>query len=204
MSGVSYRGCAELRNTATDELLFLVGRKEVETAQALLGHASPERNVPFPSTREMFLLKGAGDGATAAAYAKAAPEVRRAQLDALAGQGLEGVQPYAHPRGVDSVQWFASAADLCRAMDWLRTKGGPEAAAVLAINDGGAAAERWSYAGYKGGSEPGVLNPTFLLRRKDGHWFSLSATWNNEKEALDDKRFLALVSRALRILACIR
>ncbi len=47
-------------NTATDHLLALVGREEVEQRLALYRNSVPERNAPFLSTREMFLVKGCG------------------------------------------------------------------------------------------------------------------------------------------------
>ena len=37
----------------------------------------------------------------------------------------------------------------------------------------------WPYAGAKAGSEAGVANFTWLLRRADGRWFVVSLTLNN-------------------------
>ena len=48
-----------------------------------------------------------------------------------------------NPLAIDSVEWFASAADLVRTMDWLRRNGDETARAILAINPAlGAAAAR--------------------------------------------------------------
>jgi len=54
------------------------------------------------------------------------------------------------------------------------------------------------YAGYKGGSEPGVLNMTWLLKSKSNAWYCLSASWNNEKKNLDENKFFELVQSVLR------
>jgi hypothetical protein len=189
-------------NTATDQLLFLAGRHKVEGAQQRMGHAKPALNVPFLATREMFRIKELGKSdERVAAYLELEPAARRAWLDgelaALGRDGFAGIDQIS-PTAVDSVEWFASAADLCRAMDWLRrhTESGKAAAAreILAINPGlKFSDEDWPYVGYKGGSETGVLNLTWLLQRKDGAWFALSAGWNDTAASLDEKRFFGLL-----------
>jgi hypothetical protein len=55
--------------------------------------------------------------------------------------------------------------------------------------------------GFKGGSEPGVLALTFLLRTKAGGWLALSAGWNDPKAPLDELRFQTLISRAVALAA---
>ena len=100
----------------------------------------------------------------------------------------------------------ASVSDLARTMVWLRDHSAatPTTAArgVLAVNPGiGWPAGTWKYAGFKGGSEPGVVNLTFLLQRTDGVWFVLAATWNNPARAVDEAAFAALVNRAGVLLA---
>ncbi len=97
------------------------------------------------------------------------------------------------PRLLD-VEWFASPADLVRTMDWIRrnTENGPgaEARRILAMNPGvgPATASAWGYVGYKGGSEPGVISMSFLLQARDGHWYALSAGWNNAAAVVDEAR----------------
>ena len=44
-------------NTATDHLLFTLGREAVEGVQAEMGHGDPAVNVPFFSTRELLRLQ---------------------------------------------------------------------------------------------------------------------------------------------------
>ncbi|MEL6531167.1 MAG: serine hydrolase, partial [Pseudomonadota bacterium] len=45
-------------NTATDELVRVLGRDRILEVMAETGHPSPELNDPFMTTRELFLLKG--------------------------------------------------------------------------------------------------------------------------------------------------
>ena len=44
---------------------------------------------------------------------------------------------------------------------------------------------RWPYVGFKGGSEPGVLQLTWLVRRDDDRWFVLSITVDDPADATD-------------------
>ena len=186
-------------NSAADTLLGLLGRDRVEALLPALGVRAPERNRPFLSTREAFVLK-LGDPALLARWKAADEAGRRALLPSLAEADVAKLDPArlaGRPAEIASVEWFASPADLVRTLDWLKRSGDPVALDLLAINPGlGAAlAGDFAYLGYKGGSEPGVLNMSFLLRSREGRWMAVSATWNNEAAALDEPRFAALMSR---------
>lgn len=45
---------------------------------------------------------------------------------------------------------------------------------------------QWSYIGFKGGSEPGVLSLSWLLQRADGRWFSIVAIANDSMRPIDE------------------
>ena len=105
----------------------------------------------------------------------------------------------------DKVEWFATTADLCRAMDWLRKRSKEAAASpllgILGINNGvDINTKAWKTVGYKGGSEAGVLNMTYLLEREDGRWFALSASWLNTEKAIDLGTFAGIVKSAIQVL----
>ncbi len=187
-------------NTATDHLLFHLGRTSVEKMLGGMGHQKPVMNQPFLSTREMFILKETGKEAERIeAYGAKNLKQRRKYLEGVAGNinweefgGLSLLEPV----GIDKVEWFASAGDLIRAMEWIRanTTDGDSARGILSVNPGLSFDENvWSFVGYKGGSEPGVLNMTWLLQRKDGNWFALSAGWNDSEKSLDQAEFFGLV-----------
>lgn len=198
-------------NTATDHLLKTLGRERVESVLAVVGHSKPELNEPFLSTLEMFKLKGDAMHKAAEQYLALDVDARRRFLAGqIAAIKREDAKPYADgkPAYVDRIEWFASVTDLCRVMDWLRRNtvaGKPSAALrdVLAINPGSGlnvSRQRWSYIGYKGGSEPGVLNMTYLLRSNPGQWYALSISWNDKDAPLDNSKVFALVQRALQII----
>ena len=106
------------------------------------------------------------------------------------------------PLRIGELEWFASANDLARTLDWLRRNGDPQALAILGISPGGAPSLRqdFDYVGYKGGSEPGVLNLTWLVRNRAGVWHAVTGTWNNPAAALDEARFVGLMQRALQLV----
>ena len=192
-------------NTATDLLLHALGREKVEQMMATVGVRAPERNRPFLSTREVFALK-MGDPAALKAWNAADEAGRRAMLaGALAGVEAASLDPAklsGRPMAINEVEWFASPADLVRTLDWIRKSGDKSALDILAINPGlgRSAAEGFAYMGFKGGSEPGVLNASFLLRNKAGRWIALSSTWNNPAAPLDEGRFIALMGRLVALM----
>jgi beta-lactamase class A len=192
-------------NSAADTLLNVLGRENVERLLPELGVKAPERDRPFLATREAFLLKG-GDPALRARWTAAGEAERRALLAGeIARAGVETIDPQrfaAGPVAIGEVEWFASPADLVRTLDWLRRAGDARALEILAINPGIPALTRdFTYVGYKGGSEGGVLNLSFLLRRSDGAWFAASVTWNNPAATLDDAQLIAPMSRLLSLIA---
>jgi Beta-lactamase enzyme family len=191
-------------NSAADTLLAVLGRDKVEALLPTLGVAAPERDRPFLSTREAFVLK-LGDPALLAQWKAADEAGRRALLPKLAAVSLSTLDPArlaGGPAEIGSVEWFASPADLVRTLDWLRRSGDPTALELLAINPGLGRdlAGDFVYFGYKGGSEPGVLNMSFLLRSREGRWMAVSATWNNDKAPLDEPRFAALMARLVGLM----
>ncbi|PSJ37981.1 serine hydrolase [Sphingomonas deserti] len=193
-------------NSASDVLLHRLGRERVEAVLPMLGLAAPGRNRPFLSTHEAFALKYGADRSLLLAYVAADEAGRRALLPRLAATPLATLDPMrtgGSPTGIGSAEWFASSADLVRTMDWLRRQGGDEALRILAIAPGAdtATARRFPYFGYKGGSEPGVVNMTFLAKRRDNGWIVATASWNNEAAAVSTERLGALMTRALNLSA---
>jgi len=192
-------------NTATDVLLHLVGREQVEATMARIGVAAAARNRPFPGTLEMFALKTAPEAEQEAWIAADEADRRRLlaeRYDATAPDGIDPARFAGAPLRIEALEWFASADDMVRILDWLRRRGGDEARAILAISPGGAPAlrEEFAYVGYKGGSEPGVINLSWLVRAESGDWYAVTGSWNDPAAPLDEARFAALMRRALQLL----
>lgn len=195
-------------NTATDLLMRVLGRKAVEERLVAMGNGVPERNRPFLTTGEMFRIKFSVGNAEPDAYLRLSEDKRRQWLEEvcpelpLTGAGTDPAA-LARPRYIDTIEWFASAEDLCRAMDALRRAARSDARVldVLAINPGIPAAKRsFDYVGYKGGSETGVLAMAFLLRSGDD-WYAMAVAWNDTTNAVDEGAMATILTRAMRVIA---
>lgn len=188
-------------NTATDQLIRLLGREAVE-AEFAASNDHAARNQPLLTTRELFVLKS--DPALRQSYLAADEPTRRAMLADLAGRevSLQSVVGALSgtPVAIDTLEWFASPDDLRALLQRLTEPEHATARAIMAASPSmsEAAQNDWAYVGYKGGSEPGVLNLTWLLRDESGRWHMLTLGWNNPDAALDQKQLELL---ALRILA---
>lgn len=192
-------------NSAADTLLDALGREKVEALLPALGLTAPERNRPFLSTLETFALKTGPDTALRAEWLKGDEAARRVLLGRVGAIGADKVvlnRLAGVPADIDTLEWFASTTDLVRTMDWLRLNGGDEARAILAINPGirEAVARDFSYVGYKGGSEPGVMQMSLLLQTRAGAWYALSGSWNNPAAPVDEAKFAQLMSRAAALV----
>jgi beta-lactamase class A len=197
-------------NTAADHLLAFVGRGAVEAAVTKSGHAHPSSLVPFPSTREMFALKLLTSPDERNAYLAADVAHKRKLLDVYAKRDptemLARSSSFKTPTMIDALEWFASPEDLCKLMADLHeravvTTTGP-VGAILSMNPGFPDdAKQYRYIGFKGGSEPGVLNMTFLLERaRDDKWLFLTVGFNDTNAPIDEPKALAAVATAREFL----
>jgi beta-lactamase class A len=196
-------------NTATDHLLYTIGRRQVEAAVRAAKHAKPQLDVPFPATRELFLFKLALAKEDVAKYLAMPEGKRRTYLDtALAGKAptIEHAGDWKTARSVDKLEWFASSEDLCHVMSTLRARATkPKAAPVLDVlaKNPGLPIDKsvFPYIGFKGGSEPGVVDMTYLLRRKDDRWFVVTLTVNaDEGGTLEEDKVFAVAQGVIDVL----
>jgi len=199
-------------NSATDLLVRALGPTKIAAMQRTLGIADPAANEPFLTTLQMFKLKGIDGGALGRRYltldraGKAkllAEQVDPAPVSAI-GEPFKANKPIM----IDKIEWFATPRDLARVMAWLDAQGstaaGKEALRILAINPGPgrALAGPFAYVGYKGGSEPGVLNMTLLLKGKAGRRFVVTVGWNDTTDnAVSALQMAMYVERAGQLLA---
>ncbi|WP_426256186.1 serine hydrolase [Sphingomonas sp. DC2300-3] len=186
-------------NTAADTLIGVLGRNEVDAMAARFGATGP-----VLTTREAFAIKA--DPTRIAAWKGADAADRRAllaaQASAMATQRIDPLMFSSGPIANDSVEWFASPKDMARLLAHLRDAG-PVVRAIMRINPGidPATAARFRYVGFKGGSEPGVITLNLLAQARDGRWYAVVGDWHRPDAGVDDAAFVALVSRALALVA---
>ncbi len=201
VSTLAIKMISQSDNTAVDHLLAVAGRKHVEAVLAKLGMASPSADIPFLSTREAFALKA--DAELRKKYLVADESGRRAILDHIANGPLPDLARLASqpPLAIDKIEWFASASDLCRVMQWFDRQNDATVLGILAVNPGLPLSPGiFSYIGYKGGSEPGVLCMAWLLHGKDGHHYAPAGIWNDSSQDVDLQKFAGLMQSAAEML----
>jgi hypothetical protein len=188
-------------NTAADHLIHRLGRDAVQRQLFRFGNQQPDRNIPFLTTKAMALLKTGGYPLGADAYLALPPPVRAAALTGLDQLPAPVVtRAWPRPEAIDTIEWFGSPMDLCRAFAGLRGLRRPQIDHALSINDAGVGLDRSRFpvVWFKGGSEPGVLTLNFLARTAAGRTLVTSVLVS------DPAAPLAEDSVALRALPVVR
>ena len=169
-------------NTAEDMVAGLVGRAAVEEAARVSGMADPALDVPFLTTRELFVLKLDDWPQLARRYLALGPAGRLALLTGTVDHdplSTAGLSAWTAPRDVGSLEWFASPTDICHVYASLaalaRQPGLAPVAGILEHNPGDMElGSQWRPVWFKGGSEPGVLTLNYLATTKRGRSYVVS------------------------------
>ncbi len=193
-------------NTAADLLIHTLGREHIEAMLKETGNTYASRNIPFLTTLEMFKLKS-GTGAIGKEYLALRPSERKHFLNTtIAAYPHDSVHFYSEVTMIDQIEWFASPNDIARVLNYLRDHSasgeGSRVRDILAVNPGlPIDRERWSYAGYKGGSEPGVLDLSLLLQsQSNGDWYVITGSWNDTEAPLNETNFEGYMQRAVELV----
>ncbi len=189
-------------NTATDTLIRTLGRARVDAMRAQTD-AAPGA-LPVLTTLEAFVLKMPSQSALRSRWIAGDLTARRAVLATLKPSvDMIDARAFAgNPLHIDTVEWPATMHEISAVLDRLRRSGSRQALDILAINPSIAPDDRkrFAYAGYKGGSENGVIAMSWLVRKPNGTWYTVSAGWNDPAATVSDKAFESLMIRALSIL----
>lgn len=193
-------------NTATDALLHALGRDKVDAMVGRTGVANPAATLPLLTTMELFKLKTPANADLASAWKTADPDGRRKLLAEhrarLAATKIDPAMFADKPLAPD-VEWFASPRDEAAVLNWLRTKSGEQALAILAVEPGIPGAVQFDYVGFKGGSEPGVIFTSWLVKTKKGNWYAVTGGWTRRDAAVNERGFGMLMSRLLAQVAAL-
>jgi len=191
-------------NTATDQLIAVLGRERVEAELIASGNSDPSRTLPFLNTRQLFALRGVSDEIIAR-YRAADDAGQQAILSELreedvSQERLQQVFSGDRPGAID-IEWYASPRDLAALLDRLAAAENETARGVMAVNTHlpDRIVSDWDDVGYKGGSEPGVLNLTWLLRDDAGEYWIATVGWNNPDAAVDLDTLELIAQRILSL-----
>jgi len=172
-------------NTAADHLLDYLGRKMVETGLS-------EKNIPFLKTRELFALKFSSNREMSDQYLNSSVEEKRKILEEISFAGLKNVKIGDKPILIDKLEWFFSTEELARMIFELKDT------EEIKINSGLVQKKNYYLAGYKGGSESGVLNFTNILQKTvESDIYAVSVTVNNKNRNINNEKVSQLVSRLI-------
>ena len=180
-------------NTAANMLIALLGRHAVEAATRASGMADPALDVPFLTTRELFVLKLHDWPELAKRYLALGASGRQALLSGTVDRVPLSTLPTAGwtgPRDIGSLEWFASPTDICHVFASLATlarqPGLAPLAGILERNAGGMSLDpsRWQPVWFKGGSEPGVLTLSYLATTRTGQAYVASVLAENPSAPL--------------------
>ena len=203
-------------NTAADMLIHLVGRSAVQ-AQDRQWSDHAALNVPFLTARESLFMKIINYPALANHYLSLAPGQRAAFLassvDPLPlsqAQAQNLAQPYTEPRDIDTIEYFASPDDICRAFAGLQQLAAQPGLAplgsILSANDGGVELDpaQWPTVWFKGGSEPGVLTLGYLATNSKGQTFVVVGMLANPAAELPPSATAGLLAIAQGAFGLVR
>ena len=197
-------------NTAADMLIHLVGRSAVQ-AQDRQWSDHAALNVPFLTTREGKYVHPA----LANRYLSLAPGQRVAFL-ASSVDPLPFSQAQAQslatgsPTDIETLEWFASPDDICRAFAGLQQLAAQPRLAplgpILSANDGGIGLDpaQWPSVWFKGGSELGVLTLGYLATNSKGQAFVVAAMLANPTAALPPRATVELLAIARAAFELVR
>jgi hypothetical protein len=173
-------------NTATDALIYTLGREKLEVIS--------DRNRPFLTTRQAFILKNPDNQILLQKYLNADLKTREKMLPAIERALLPDVDFF--NQGIPlapEIEWFFSTKDLCKLMQQITDL------PLMQINPGIVNnPQKWQTVSFKGGSEPGIVNYTSWLN-SSSTCYCVAATWNHSR-AIDEDRFYALYNELVESL----
>jgi len=192
-------------NTATDHLIDLLGRENIESVMAAYGHSAPDLNTPLLTTRELTALKVGPASGLYVQWLDGDEQARRdllVQISDITPADLP-IQEWIEPVHPDTVEWFASPDDLCALavqMDEL-SETVPEVGRILGMNPGVQASPgTWETTWFKGGSEPGLIS-VWWVTESQGRTFVTAGSVVNPEMAFDSEEAILLFAAARDLLA---
>lgn len=182
-------------NTATDHIFNLLG---AETVRKYL----PETCKDTFNTGQLLKMKFFYPE-KAAEFIKADQKGKDAilrEMDSIIPASIasySSIYTLDKPVLIDELEWFVSTRKLCETIWTLRDS------TRIRINAASGLINRadWHIAGFKGGSEPGVINYTWLLQKTPtSPIYTVSFTANNSLKTIASDEFNLAVTRILNLL----
>ncbi len=189
-------------NMATDLLIQRLGPGAVERALVAAGHHDPASMTPFPTTHELFSV-GWGEPDLREQWKSASRQDRAELLQQTNSRPYQPDPNRTHtPASPDGVEWYGSAADICRVHAALQAAAVGDAAPVKQILSAIPGIDldksKWPYIGAKGGNLPGDLTFSWYAVDHTGQpWVvSFQLNWPRFRSPTAAGWLLSIVHRA--------
>ncbi len=173
-------------NTATDMMIDVVGRKELE--------ALSPRNTPFLKTGEAFKLKAGQSGQQREAFKRSNAAVRADILNTMAIAPLPNAADLLAEPTLE-IEWYFTTQELCDLAQSLID------APAMQLSSGPVSPDGWNGVAFKGGSEFGVFNLTAAGRYSDGQTACISFTVNSGEQIANQNELAFKFGAAFASLA---
>lgn len=209
--------------TAFDHLLDFLGSQGAEAVRnsfrqgpdgpgSVVGSAaSPED--PFLSTLDLYRLTCTADATLIKTYSADSPAERRTMLKtALANLSVmyELFEVWAKPQYLESVGWFATPDELCRAAARVWTLGQkPEMSkytldAMEAADNPLIDREAFKYVGVSTGGVPGAFAGTWIYERVDGRVYVMTFIFNNANRLLNTQQITPIIEASQALVGVMK
>lgn len=193
-------------NTATDHLLYLLGRTRVEEQMQSMGHSDPTLNRPLSSTREMVMIRDKKAAGRGEKWRKLDEAGKRKMLDTEIAKLHDYEAADFDTTAFDVAEWYATPSDMAHSLDWLRRHTGPDDSgrALLQVMTVETKLKydrkTWPFIGFKGGSEDQVLCGNWLLQHKNGKWYTFHVYFNNDKGKLKPEELGMVMQKMFAVI----
>lgn len=203
-------------NAATDQVIALLDRREIEASLADFGHGHPSAMTPFLSIKEAFQLYWGVPEVEALAYAAGDDAFQQDYLESVL-QPLGQVMsfPFANASILVDGSWQASALDLCEAMASLRTY--PQGSDAMRLIDEAYGAQAampgvrpaWDRVWYKGGSLASgdglhVLTHGIMLESDEHGTYAVITMANTDDPPIDEAAAYSLTAQLVELVGQMR
>lgn len=182
-------------NTATDHIFNMLGHEKIRKF-------FPETCVDLYNTSQVLKLKFffPEKAKEFAAAGKEKKQLILNEMDNIAPSqiaSISAIYSANKPFLIEEIEWFISTLDLCEIIYSLRENRLCRINPATGLID----PKDWHQIGFKGGSEPGVLNYTWVLQKTaESPVFTLSCTINDTAKPVDSN-FDMVVSRLLKVVS---
>jgi beta-lactamase class A len=189
-------------NMATDLLIDRLGPGAVERALVLAGHHDPASMTPFPTAHELFSV-GWGKPDVREQWKQASPQARAEMLAQTKTRPYQPDPWRTHtPASPYGIEWYGTAADICRVHAALQANAVGRAAPVKDILSAVPGIDldpsKWGYIGAKGGNLPGDISFSWYAvdRTGQGWVVSFQLNWPQFRSLTAATWLLSIAKRA--------